>query len=277
MFRLINPLLLAFAVIAVPLWAQPSEEVKIDTLLQALAVPERIEIIREEQLSISNSPEFPELPLGPKALWGMALSAIYDTDLLYEKVRRDFSLAVQQEDIDAMLAFYTSDQGAKIVGLEISARRSFLDDAIEESSKASAAAARMDNTQRYQMIMEFVALNHLIDLSVSEWLNFRHAYMTGLHSGGKFASDITVETLLGNSQEQEIAFRSYVTDHIYALYFLAFQSLSDEELAGYIAFSNTEAAQAMNGALFAAFGLMYDETAQASGLAYSRFVYGQEL
>ncbi len=277
MNRFATPLVFAFSLSIAPLWAQPTDQVKADQLLEALGMPEMIEIMREEGLAYGETLAVDMLPGGPSEQWDMAVSAIYDTQTMYEEVRGAFAEAIAGDDIDAMLAFFTSQPGEKIVDLEVSARRALLDDAVEEASKESAAIAMMDETARYLMVKEFVEVNDLIEANVVGSLNSSYAFYTGLIDGGAMPAGVTAETALQDVWAQEPDVRSDTTEWVYSFLLMAYQPLSDAELEAYIAFSKTEAGQDMSDALFAAFDGMFEDISRGLGLASSRFMISQEL
>lgn len=277
MIRFTAPYAVALSIVAAPLWAQPADDAKVDALLNALGMPQMIEIMREEGLAYGEVLAVDMLPGGTSDQWAKAVSAIYDTETMYEEVRGAFGEAIAGDDIDAMLAFFTSEPGAKIVGLEVSARRALLDDAVEEASKENAAIAMMDQTPRYLMVQEFVEVNDLIEANVVGALNASYAFYTGLIDGGAMPAGVTAESALQDVWTQEPEVRNDTTEWVYSFLMMAYQPLSDEELQAYIAFSRSEAGQDMGDALFVAFDGMFDDVSRGLGLASSRFMISQEL
>ena len=277
MIRLAIPLAFAFSLSVVPVWAQTAEEAKVDSLLDALGMPQMIEIMREEGLAYGQTLAVDMLPGGPTDEWALAVSAIYDTEMMYEEVRGAFGEAVEGDDVDAMLAFFTTEQGEKIINLEVSARRALLDEAVEDASKENAAIAMMDDTPRYRMVAEYVAVNDLIESNVVGALNSSYAFYMGLIDGGAMPAGVTAETALQDVWAQEPEVRSETTEWVYSFLMMAYQPLSDDELQAYIEFSKTEAGQDMTSALFFAFAGMFDDISRGLGLASSRFMISQEL
>jgi len=277
MIRLATPLTFAVSLFMTPLWAQSSEETAVDALLDALGMPEMVNIMREEGLSYGDTLAVEMLPSGPTDQWRMAVSAVYDTEMMYEEVRGAFAEAVAGDDIESMLAFFTSQPGEKIVDLEVSARRAYLDEAVETASKESAAIAMMDQTPRYLMVQEFVDVNDLIEANVVGSLNSSYAFYTGLIDGGAMPAGVTAETALQDVWAQEPDVRKDTTEWVYSFLLMAYQPLSDAELEAYIAFSKTDAGQDMSDALFTAFDGMFDDISRGLGLASARFMISQEL
>jgi len=207
----------------------------------------------------------------------MAVSAIYDAQVMQTEVRGAFGGAIEGADIDALLSFFTSEQGERIVGLEVSARLALLDDAIEEASRENAVLAMADKTPRYRMIQEFVAANDLVEANVVGSLNSSYAFYIGLIDGGAMPTGITPDIALQDVWAQEPQVRSDTIEWLYSFLLMAYQPLSNAELEAYIAFSQTDAGQDLTNALFLAFNGMFDDISRALGLASSRFMVIQEL
>ncbi|KQB97997.1 ribosomal protein L21 [Loktanella sp. 1ANDIMAR09] len=277
MFRFAAPLAFAATLAVAPLWAQGRDADKVDQLFDALGMPQLIEIMREEGLAYGETLATDMLPGGRSAEWSMAVSAIYDVEMMTEEVRGVLGEALEGDDVDAMLAFFTSEQGVRIVGLEISARRALLDDAVEEASKENAAIAMMDETPRFQMVQDFIDANDLIEANVIGALNSNYAFYTGLIDGGAMPAGITLETALQDVWAQEPMVRADTVEWLFSFLLMAYQPLSDEELEAYLAFSRSDAGQDMTNALFEAFNGMFDDISRALGLASSRFMLTQEL
>ncbi len=278
MFRLAAPILAtAFAVMTLPAIAQSSDDEKVDALFAALGLPEMLQIMREEGLdygdTIARDMFAGRAPQG----WSAVVSDIYDSTMMYEEVSAAFREELEGDDIDAMLAFYTSEPGRTIIDLEVSARRALLDDAVDEASKESAAIAMMDETPRYLMVQDFVETNDLIEANVVGALNANYAFYMGLLDGGAMPGSVTSETALQEVWGQEGEIRASTTEWIYAFLMMAYQPVSDADLQTYIAFSETEAGQELNDALFVSFNEMFDDISRALGLASSRFMISQEL
>ncbi len=277
MLRAVLPFIVAVSFHTAPLFAQETDEAKVDALFDAIGLPDMIHIMREEGLEYGDTLATDMLPGGTSAQWQNAVSAIYDVDMMYEEVRGAFGEALEGDDIDAMLSFFTSEQGETIIGLEVSARRALLDDAVEEASKENAAIAMMDETPRYLLVQEFVDANNLIESNVVGSLNSSYAFYLGLIDGGAMPAGVTAETALQDVWAQEPEVRSTTTEWVYSFLLMAYQPLSDAELEAYIAFSQTDAGQDMTQALFLAFNGMFDDISRALGLASSRFMISQEL
>ena len=277
MLRTLTAASLAFTLSTTSLMAQGADSAKVYALFDALGMHEVLDIMREEGFDYGASIADEMLPGGATQAWADVVGTIYDPDMMLEEVRGAFGEALEGDDIDAMLAFYTSEPGAKIAKLEVSARRALLDSEIEEASIETSMLARLDETPRFLQVQEFVEVNDLVEGNVVGALNASYAFYLGLIDGGMMPAGITPEVALGEVWAQEDDFRDSTEEWIYSFLMLAYQPLSDEEMAAHIAFSKTEAGQDLTAALFVSFEGMFNDISRALGLAASRFMATQEL
>lgn len=275
--HIVHAATLSLAVLGLPAFAQDDESAKVDALFEALGLPEMLQIMQQEGQTYGMTIAEEMFPGGASAGWAAAVTQIYDPEMMYEEVRGALGEALEGDDIDAMLAFYTSAPGETIIDLEVSARRALLDDAIEAASKDNAAIARADNTPRFQLVQQFVEANDLIEVNVVGALNSNYAFYMGLIDGGAGPPGITADIAIQDVWAQEPEIRSNTSEWVYSFLLMAYQPLSDADMQAYIAFSETEAGQDINAALFDAFNGMFDDISRALGLAVSRFMISQEL
>ncbi len=259
------------------LFAQANDVEKLDALFDALGMPEIIAVMRDEGLEYGTTLATDLLPGGASTDWSDAVAAIYDPQMMYEEVRGAFGEALEGDDIDAMLAFFTTQPGRSSVDLEVSARRAMLDDAVEEAAIDAARLAMLDETPRYLMVQDFVVANDLIESNVVGALNSSFAFYTGLIDGGAMPAGVTAEAALENVWGQEGEIRESTTEWVYSFLLMAYQPLSDDALSAYITFSKSDAGQDLTTALFVAFDGMFNDISRGLGLAASRFMLSQEL
>jgi len=176
-----------------------------------------------------------------------------------------------------MLAFFTSEPGRTIVSLEVSAREALLDDAVEEAAKEAASIALADDAPRMALIQEYAEVNSLVETNVVGALNANYAFFSGLMEGGSFPQSMSEDEILADVWSQEPDIRANTTEWINSFLFMAYQPLSDDDLQAYIAFSQSEAGQEVNEALFAAFDAMFIDISRNLGRASARFMTRQEL
>ncbi|WP_342075692.1 DUF2059 domain-containing protein [Yoonia sp. SS1-5] len=268
---------ISMAVGAGAAFAQQSHAEKTDALFAVLGLDDILSIMRTEGLAYGETIAADMFPGNGGPQWNAMVSQIYDEQMMFEEVRGALGEELEGDDIDAMLAFFSTPLGEKIIGLEVSARRALLDDAVEAASKDSAAIAMADETDAYLRVKEFVTVNDLIETNVVGALNSNYAFYMGLMDGGAMPESMTPDTALNDIWSQEDQIRADTTEWIYSFLLMAYQPLTADELRAYTKFSQTEAGKDMNAALFVAFNGMFDDISRSLGLAASRFLISQEL
>lgn len=267
----------ALSLLAPPLIAQPATKADVDTLFDALGLPEMIAIMREEGLAYGDTLAADMLPGGPTPDWASTVSGIYDLDAMTGAISTSFTTALTGEEIGPILDFFTSDVGQKIITLEIDARRAMLDEAVEEAAKEQAALAAMDETPRYLQVQAFIAANDLIENNVVGALNSSYAFYMGLIDGGAMPPGVTPDTALQDVWSQEAEIRQSTEEWAYSFFLLAHDPLTDDELDQYIAFSESEPGNLLTDALFTAFNGTFDGISRDLGLAISLALMSQDI
>ena len=168
-------------------------------------------------------------------------------------------------------------QPKAIVGLEVSARRALLDPAVEEASEDAAAIAAADSDPRLDLVAEFVEVNNLIETNVAGSLNSNLAFYEGLVDGRAFGGALTEEQILTDVWAQEADIRESTTDWLFSFLFMAYAPLEDADLEAYIAFSQTEAGEQINSAMFDSFEELFTGISRSLGRAAAAEMTTQEL
>ncbi|MBB5723825.1 hypothetical protein FHS72_003470 [Loktanella ponticola] len=275
---MLNRLTLAAALSLTPVLAHANAAKEdIAALFAAMDLPEMVTIMREEGLDYGEQIAEDLFPDRVGSDWPDTVSRIYDYDVMVAGLETQLGAALGDSDVASMIAFFEGDIGQTVVGLEIAARRALMDEGVEEASKESAAIALADDNPRMAMIDKFIETNDLIETNVVGAMNSNYAFYLGLLDGGAFGQDLTEEQILTDVWSQEPEIRTNTIEWVYSYLLLAYQPLSDEELETYITFSQTDAGQDLNTALFVAFDDLFDEISRALGLASSLNMAGQDL
>lgn len=266
--------LAATVTFALPATAQESE---VEELFNLLRLPDIIEIMREEGVSYGETIGQDLFAGPPTDEWMATVERIYDYDVMTGLVREDFTASLDGVDVSPMIDFFGSDQGQMIVGLEVSARRALLDDAVEDASKDAAAIAQADGDPRYALVGEFIETNNLIETNVEGALNSNLAFYSGLLDGGAFDGALSEEQILTDvwSQEQEI--RDNTTEWLFSFLYMAYKPLDDVDLQAYIAFSETQSGAEINRAMFDSFERLFIGISRSLGRAAATQMTMQEL
>lgn len=259
----------------------PSEAVEreVDALLAAIRIDDTIAILREEGLEYGQTLEDDMFPGAGGASWGATVALIYDGARMRAAFRaalvEDF--AADPAAVAPITEFFASDLGRKVVDLEIEGRRSLLDDAVEEASKAALEDLRAADGARLDLLERFVTVNDLVESNVSGALNANLAFYRGMQRGGAFGDEMTEEQMLSDVWGQEPEIRQSTEDWVYSYLNLAYGPLSDAELGAYADFSETAAGQRVNRALFGAFDRVFTPISEALGVAVARQMQGQDI
>ena len=285
--RLAGPVL-ALSIAAFPLNAQTapatdpvidpqSEVATVDALFAALALPDLIDIMREEGLEYGRQINTDLFPGQGGAEWHATIATIYDSDRMQDEVRDALGQALSGEDVAPMLDFFQTEPGQSFVALEVSARRALLDEAVEEASKEIAAIEIADETPRYQIMTRFIEANDLIETNVVGAMNSNFAFYRGLLQGDALPGDLTETEILADVWAQEPEIRTNTTEWVYSFLLMAYEPLTDADIEAYIAFSQTGPGQSLNRAIFEAFDGVFEDVSERLGFAATRYMVGQAL
>lgn len=248
-------------------------------LAEALRFPELAAIMLEEGLAHAEGIEEELFPGAGGPRWRAEAARIYAPARISGLFVAALAEAMAEDggDFAPALDFFTSPLGARIVTLEVEARRALLDDATEAMSRDLVEAMEAEGAPRLALVRRFIAVNDLVELNVEGGLNAHYAFYAGLAEGGAFEGGITEEEIVADVWAQEEALREDNIRWLESYLVLAYEPLSDAELEAYVAFSETEAGRRLNRAIFAAFGRIYSGVSRELGLAAAGFIRAQEL
>lgn len=270
------PTIVAIAVSIAVLPAAASSDPQIDRLVEALALDEVTDVMREEGIAYGAQLEA-ELFEGDATGWGAQVSRIYDAEAMRDALARGLAEGLVGQSIGPVLDFFEEGPGARMSRLEASARRAMLDPSIEADAERMAAQAMHDETARFELLNGFVETNDLIEANVAGALNSSFAFSRGLLDGGAFGGAMDEAALLGDVWAQEPQIRRDTTEWLYAFLNLAYAPAPAEDLQAYIAFSQEPAGRALNRALFSAYDEMLIDISRELGLSAARLMAGQRI
>lgn len=238
-----------------------------------------LEVMRLEGLDYGTSLEAQMFPGRGGAQWQAVVGLIYDASQMRQRFDAAFQaeLANDAAAIPAMQAFFGSPLGQRILDLELAARRALMDDAA--SHAAAVTVERMIATQdpRMTALRRFADTNDLIEQNVAGALNSNLAFYRGMAENGGFGQGMTEDQMLADVWAQEDTLRSDTSDWLFSYLVLAYQPLSDHEMAAYQAFSETPAGQQLNAAVFAAFDVVFTGISRDLGRAAAGQMQGKDL
>ncbi|MEM6694959.1 MAG: DUF2059 domain-containing protein [Pseudomonadota bacterium] len=277
MTTMTRALAIASLVLITAIGARAQIDDRVTQLFAAMGFPELLQIMRQEGVAYGDELAGELFPAPPGASWTRAVDAIYGRERLEELIKAELQEALAGEDVAAMVAFFESPVGTRIIALELEARRAMLDPDIDTAARETWDAVKDEDTPRNSALRTFAEINSLVENNVVAALNSQFAFYAGLADGGAFDGAMSEQEILTDIWGQEEAIRESTIEWLFAYLTLAYQPLTDDELDAYIAFSETEAGQALNQALFAAFAEMFSNVNEALGAAAADAMQTREL
>ena len=280
--------LVACLALAPPVLAQTSDgaatetqtaEATVPALALALRLDDLFAVLREEGLSYGQSLEADMFPGGGGPQWAGTVGGIYDLTRLQTGfiAALEGELAADPETLGDILAFFGSDLGQRVVGLEIDARRAFLDEANEEAARVAAENRFAARDPKVDLIKGFIEAGDLVEMNVAGSLSGNLAFLTGMSETGLYGDAMPADQLLSDTWAQEDQIRDDTTAWLYAYLGLAYDPLTEAELQAYVDFMKTPAGQRLNAALFVAFDRVFREISHDLGRAAGLAMMGQDI
>lgn len=261
-----------------PIGPAGAAEAWAEELEQAILLPDLLVAVQEEGRAYGQDLDEQFLAGTGGSSWQAEVDRIYDPARLRPVVNAvlQAALADRPSDIATMIGFFRSDLGARVVALELSARRALQDDAIEEAAHATLDRMEASNDARLQLLRDYVTQNDLVELNVVSALNANVAFLRALSlaSGGDRMPEVEI---LAQVRAQEEEMRRDTDRWMMTFSSLAYAPLTDDELRAYADFSRTKAGIALNNALFAAFDTVFSQVSGDLGKAVGRWIAGTNL
>jgi len=260
--------------LALPLRAQTEA---LDPLVEALALDDILEIMRQEGLQYGEELRDEMFPGRGGDAWTATVAGIYDGARMQQVMRTQMADELAETDLAPLLEFFSAGVGARAVSLEVTARRALLDKGMTEASYDALAEMRARDDPRLELLGRFVQANDLLESNVVGALNANYAFYLGLVDGGAFPFEVTEDQILADVWSQEADIRLETEQWLYAYLALAYDPLSDRELEAYIGISKSPEGQALNRALFEAFDVLFRQISRELGLAAARLIAGEDI
>lgn len=258
------------------LWAVAGQAAPFDRLMTAMQMDEIVSILAEEGTASALELEESMFPGRGGAAWEEEVARIYDVDARRLALRESMADLLSETDLDPLVAFFESDRGQRIMTLEVTARRAFIDPAMEEAATENFADAEETRPRLYEQITEFTEVNDLITQNIEGAFRSNVAFALGAHEAGAFAGmtvDQLVAQMWGGDEMVEAEIRSWM----FAYLMTAYSPLSEADLDAYIALSRSEEGDALNAAIMGAFDALFTDISYDLGTSAGRFMAQQEL
>ena len=250
-------------------------DARMSVLVDVLRLPEAAQILSDEGFGYADDLNKEMLDGQGGAGWQVQVTAIYDPNRMVELVRAELEAELDGALLEDVISFYDSDLGGSISGLENSARVAIQNRDVEEAARARYVELFDSNDARFDQINRYILAGDMLNRNVTSALNSNMQFLRGLADGK--AVDLSEDEILDDVSRDLEATREDTTSWLFGFLLLAYSPLDDEQLETYIAFTQTEAGQALNRALFNGFGAAYEDISYALGRAVALNMTAQEL
>lgn len=238
-------------------------DANVDRLVDAMGLPALVEVFAiEGQESAPNlNAQFLNGQGGD--ILAQTVRDLYDPARLEQELRAGMIATLDGDMAAQALLFFESDLGARIVDLEVQARRAMMDERLEEAAQ-SAPSANSD------AITGFLGARTLVERNTNTTITARTAFFEGMAMTAPGFDAPDIEALRDTVAAQtERWLRGY--------YALAHSPLSADDVAIYTAFWNTDVGQALDDALFDTFGDSYATLSFGLGQMVGRLLPQNDL
>lgn len=249
-----------------------------DAVFDALRIGDVAMLLHDEAVASADDLGAGLVPERERDAWLRMVSRINAPETLERMLREQFGAALDTDAVGEIHAFLDSPLGARIVGLELSAREVLNSPGVEEAAVERFEDARAAGTPRAAQVATFIEVNDLIDQNVVGALNANAAFLEGMQDAAGNASGLVPQGGIREEvMRQAPEIREATEDWVTAFVSLAYDPLPDEDFASYIAFSESAPGQALNVALFAAFDVVFETTSRQTGAALAGLMTSEEL
>ncbi|WP_299961747.1 DUF2059 domain-containing protein [uncultured Roseobacter sp.] len=245
---------------AAPVWANA----QVTVLMEALRLPELLAALRDEGLRDAEDLNRDMLRGQGGAFWQEQISTLYQTQAMDAAFYQALTEGMDDDDLAAAVAFFDSDRGQRITGLEIAARQAMADPAVEEAA-AAAFAALPEGDALGAVVAGFAEVNDLLELNVALTMSTSYRFSKGLADGDLL--EIDDAAILAQVWESEDALRASAETWLTGYLMLAQQPLPLADAEAYLAFARSDAGQALNAALFQGYETVFRDIAYGLGRA----------
>lgn len=262
--------------VTLPLQAT-AQRADVATLFDVMRIDEMLAVMSEEGIGFGGDIQRDMFPQNNDPAWMEEVRAIYDPSRLQEIFAEGFGDDPSPAMVGRITAFFQSDLGQRLTEAELVARKEFLKPGLEEAAMQAGLDLRAAGGARLALLTKFVTVNDLVSENVVGGLNSNLAFFRGMNTGGAFGEAIPEEELLRDVWAQEPDLRADTEDWVYGFVLAAYGGFSDDEIKAYIDISASDAGQAFNRHLFAAFDALFDDVSFALGFAAAKYVSGEDI
>ncbi|WP_299410874.1 DUF2059 domain-containing protein [uncultured Roseobacter sp.] len=264
-------LVITFCLTAMPLWA----DARVTVLMDALRLPDLIQTIRAEGLRDAQAINEDMLDGQGGPFWEAQVHALYDPVVMTDVLFRALQQGLDDDALDAAVAFFDSLRGQRIMEMEIAARQAMMDEAVQEASIEAYDTLAASDDPHAALVAQFVQTNDLLELNVAVAMSSSYQFYRGMADGGLLKS--SESDILSDVWASEGTVRNEARDWLFGYFMLAYQPLDLADLQAYLAFSESPAGQALNTALIFGSETMFKDIAYGLGRAVAMNAVGNDI
>lgn len=253
--------LIAFALSVTALSARA--ETAVDQLFDAMGMPAMVSAFAEDGRRGAQDLDAQFLQGQGGDGFADTIDRLHDPERLVAALRSGVAETLSPDVARQALVFFDTDMGARIVRLEVEARRAMRDDTVEAAALAAAPRAGPDVRAMLE-VRDLVARN--TDISMAAQV----AFWAGLSAAAPTQEVPDIE-----ARRDAIGARS--RDWVTGYYMLVASALEEHDLTTYTAFWETDLGVTLDTALGDAFEAMYRDLSFATGQTVGRFLPENEL
>lgn len=247
----------------------------VQDVMRVLRVDEVAVILRDEGLQ--HGADLEENLLGGNGgrYFDDRVAALYDAASMGAVLQAVFEETLDSAQMQAIVAYFDTETGQRILSLENAGRVAMADPAVEEIARVHYQALAGSDDPHLAEVERFVSINDLIERNVASALEANYHFYRGLVDGeGARMGD---RDILADVWAGEAELRADTESWIFGFLLMAYRPLDPEELQSYSDFSETPAGTALNKALFAGFDRIYNRISYELGLAVAQAMNGSDI
>lgn len=264
-------LAVCLTICASPLWANA----RMTVLMDVLRITEVVGILRDEGFTYAETLDNDMLDGQGGTFWQAQVDQIYNVEIITEQIRQALEQGLTEADVDAALAFFSTDAATRIIDLENAARRAMKDPDVEEAARDMFLSLQGSDDPLFQQVSRYIELNDLLERNVSGAMSSNYQFYKGLADG--HYTDESEEDILAEVWAQQEDIRADTNEWLNGFLLLAYQPLPPQTMQSYVAYAETPEGQALNAALFEGFETVYRDISYALGRAVALNAEGDEI
>ena len=204
------------------------------------------------------------------AVFADTVARLNDPERLFPKIAATLDESLTTEFLESVLLFFESPLGQEIVNLELSARSTIFDPAVDQAVRNRVAEAGVP-----EVVAQIIDEGDLVARNLADAERvLRQFYMGRLTGGADDMDQAAIESLIAESMD---GMRVETQAWLEAFMTLAYSPLNEEELQTYAEFWRTQAGMAYDRALFEAFAQVFEENSFALGQLVGRLEFSNEI